>query len=117
MSSNSNIAVIIASAPSADVEASELVLALAAFDLPVKLFFIGAGVLWLVPQEPRKPQGKAAHKVLNALPMYGIEKVYYRTEDAAAYALNTTALVGLAQATTATEMQAMLTNSQHCFTF
>ena len=117
MLSSSNIAVIISSAPNADLEASELVLALAAFDLPVELFFIGAGVLWLLPQAPRKPQGKAAYKVLSALPMYGVEKVYYRAEDASAYVLNAAGLADLAQAISATEMQTALANCQHCFTF
>ena len=72
-SSDSSVLVIIRTPPNADLEAAELVLALAAFDLPVKVVFCDAGLFWLLPQQARKPNGKAAPKVLSAFPLYGIE--------------------------------------------
>ena len=54
--SEPRISVVINTAPSADLEPAELILALAAFDLPVQVFFTGNGLFWLLPQGSAKTQ-------------------------------------------------------------
>lgn len=119
MSSNSKaaIAVIISSPPTADLEASELILALAAFDLPVQVFFVGLGVSWLLEQQPRKPQGKSATKVLAALPIYGVEEVFCAAESIAQLSIGPEAISKLAKLATNDELAAKISLCQHCLTF
>ena len=62
--------------PTPDCEALEYALAMAAFDLDVRVLFSGRGLYWLTAgQQPRKPAGKNPEKLLAALPMYGIDEV------------------------------------------
>lgn len=68
----------ITTAPTPDCEALEYALAMAAFDLDVRLLFSGAGLAWLMAgQSPRKRDGKSPSKLLSALPMYGIDELGY----------------------------------------
>lgn len=115
--SEAAIGIIINTPPTADLEASELALALAAFDLPVKLFFIGLGVSWLLEQEPRKPQGKSASKVLSALPMYGVEDVFCSVESLTKLALEKNEISTLAKVVSNSELRAEISRCQHCLTF
>lgn len=119
MSSNSSpiVGVIITTPPTLDSEASELALALAAFDMPIKLIFTGLGISWLVPQEARKENGKSASKVLAALPMYGVDEVYYSTEDATKLLFSNLSLPKFSQALTTEELQQQIAQCAHCVTF
>ena len=118
MSSASNpITVIIRSAPSADLEAAELALALGAFDIPVRVVFSDAGLFWLLKQEPRKPHGKAPLKVLSAFPMYGIDTLYYYAEDLARCGINESQLPPQAKGLSRTELQEFMFSSSQCLTF
>lgn len=77
-----DVLIIIRNAPSADLEAIELALAMGAFDHKVTLLFVGAGLLWLINhQQERKPDGKSPSKLVNALPIYDCEAVYYSRTD------------------------------------
>lgn len=79
---NKPLLIHITSAPTPDCEALEYALAMAAFDLDVRLLFSGAGLGWLVQgQSSRKPDGKNPAKLLSALPMYGIDELGYLTDD------------------------------------
>lgn len=117
MSFSSNISVVITQPPSLDLEASELALALAAFDLPVQLIMRGMGITWLLPQESRKPNGKAAHKVLAACPLYGIERVYCTQEDLDPYFADSATLPSFVYILNNEALAKLISNSQACFTF
>lgn len=66
----------IATAPTSDCEAIEFALAMAAFDLEVRVLFSGDGLFWFQPnQQPRKTGGKNPGKLLGALAMYGVEEI------------------------------------------
>lgn len=68
--------------PTPDCEALEYALAMAAFDLDVRVLFSGYGLGWLMNgQTPRKSGGKNPAKLLAALPMYGIDDIGYLAED------------------------------------
>lgn len=117
MSFSSNVSVIITQPPSLDLEASELALALAAFDLPVQLIMWGMGVTWLLPQESRKPNGKAAHKILAACPLYGIERIYCTQEDLDPYFADSTTLPSFVHVLNNEALAKLISNSQVCLTF
>lgn len=115
--SSDSILVIISSPPSLDLEASELVLALAAFDLPVTLVFVGLGTHWLYTQNARKSGGKSAHKVLAALPIYGVEQVFCLKNDLALHGVEESSLPNFVHLLDQAQYQQQLAQSQHCFTF
>lgn len=118
MSSSSDYVVIIIETPPApDLEASELTLALAAFDLPVQVVFTGAGVFWLLTQEARKKGGKSAAKVLKAFPLYGIDQALLTTEDIKTYSLNINNLAIKPKVKSTEDLHAIIQNAAHCFTF
>jgi len=73
---SSSILINITRPPTADCEALEYALAMAAFDIDVKILFSGRGIDWLnAGQASRKPGGKSPTKLLAALPMYGIDNI------------------------------------------
>lgn len=115
--SESTISVVISTPPSADLEPAELILALAAFDLPVQVFFTGNGLFWLLAQEARKPNGKAPLKVLSAFPLYGVESLLYCREDQAALGLNAATLPTYSRAISRAEIGRHLQHSTQVFTF
>lgn len=118
MSSNSkHILIIIESAPTADLEASEIALALAAFDLPVQVVFRGMGVFWLLNQEARKTGGKSASKVLAAFPMYDIDQLLILETDIVKYSININSLVLKAKAIPTKNLTSLIKSAIHCFTF
>jgi tRNA 2-thiouridine synthesizing protein C len=64
--------------------AMDTALAAAAFEQPVELLFVGAGVLNLLPdQQARRVAAKHIDRLLASLPLYDIETLYV---DAAALA-------------------------------
>lgn len=120
MSSNSepaSIGIIISSPPSADLEASELALALTAFEMPVQLFFVGLGVTWLIDQQARKPNGKAANKVIAALPMYGVEQVFCCQSSLQTLAIEQNALPSFVSVLASESLQQQLQHCRQCLTF
>ena len=118
MSCNSNnIAILIHTPPTADLEASELALALAAFDLPISLFFCGLGLTWLMPQNARKPQGKSATKVLTSLPLYGVDNIYYFANDNVTFNLNIHNFETIAQALDPQTWQQKIHSHKQCLVF
>lgn len=116
LSNSKSILIIINTPPSLDLEASELALALAAFDLPVQVVFVGLGVHWLSVQQARKAQGKAAHKVLGAFALYGIENIYACTEDITEQALLAHSLPSFVRILSATQLAELMATSSHCLT-
>ncbi|XKH00776.1 DsrE family protein [Marinobacter nauticus] len=57
-------------------EALDMSLSLAAFDQPVALLFIGAGVNWLRKQQAPEGIGqKSLEKNLSAAPIFGVETI------------------------------------------
>lgn len=65
------------SASSANQEALDLALAAASFDQDVKLVFEGDGIYQLAnSQEPGLVGRKNLSKMMKALPLYGIDKLY-----------------------------------------
>lgn len=115
--SSDYILIIIESSPTPDLEASELALALAAFDLPVQVLFRGAGVFWLLHQEERKTGGKSASKVLAAFPMYDIEKTLITDRDVEKYNLNINNLIPGTVVIPTETLASLIKNANHCFTF
>ena len=82
MSNTNSTLVVIQTPPTADAEPLELAMALAAFDLPVTLLFIDAGLLWLCKdQQARRDGGKSPSRLLSALPMYDCDEVYHSARD------------------------------------
>lgn len=105
------------SAPNADLEAAELSLALAAFDIEQRIGCSGSGILWLIKdQQSRKPNGKSPNKLINALALYDVETVYYRHDDLKVFGLTPEQLID--QATPINDQQwRMLFKVRHCLTF
>lgn len=64
--------------PTLDLEPLELGMACAAFDQQIAFVFSNDGLQWLDQQQhPRRPNGKSAIKLLNALAMYDCDQLYY----------------------------------------
>ena len=69
-------------------EALDIVLAGGAFDLPIGLLFLDDGVLQLAAgQNARAVQQKALSANLQALPMFGVEELFYCADSASARGL------------------------------
>ncbi|MFY9180525.1 MAG: DsrE family protein [Venatoribacter sp.] len=116
MSSSSNIVVLFSHAPSQDLEAAELALALAAFDEPVKVILQGQGLQWLLPQAPLKAGGKAAHKVLAAFPLYEIELLISSQSQAWAETQQIT-IPAFVRVQNRVELNHLCSTAKHCFQF
>ena len=70
------------SGPSAR-EALDIVLAGGAFDLPIGLLFLDDGVFQLAPKQDAKAlQQKDLSANLQALPMFGVEELFYCADSA-----------------------------------
>ena len=69
-------------------EALDIVLAGGAFDLPIGLLFLDDGVLQLAAgQNARAVQQKDLSANLQALPMFGVEELFYCADSASARGL------------------------------
>ena len=74
-------------------EALDIVLAGGAFDLPIGLLFLDDGVLQLAAgQNAKALQQKDLSANLQALPMFGVEELYYCAESAIARGLGKVSL-------------------------
>lgn len=110
--------IILSSPPSQDLEPLELALALAAFDHPVTLLLTGAGIGWLNRlQQPRKPAGKSPDKLVGALPMYDIERVYYSQADQRKLTPVSNTLHAVAKPLETPAIQQLLQQHKHCLRF
>lgn len=107
--------VIIQSPPTPDLEALDIILSLAAFEIPVSVLFIGAGRLWLCPsQEPRRHGGKNPSKALLALPMYGCTDIFYAEDGDDTLIKHATKL---ATPITQQQCQHWMSQHAHCLSF
>jgi tRNA 2-thiouridine synthesizing protein C len=71
-------------------EALDLVLAAAAFDASVAYLLIGDACFQLLPnQAPEQVGRKALHKMMKALPVYGVEQILVAQEDLTARGITT----------------------------
>lgn len=69
--------------------ALDAALAMAAFEQPVKLLFLGEGVLQLLPEQDTQSTGaKNVAKLLASLPLYEIETVYADVASAQRYGVD-----------------------------
>lgn len=110
--------IIINSAPTPDLEPIELLLALAAFEQKPKLLLLGAGIYHANAfQQEKKTQGKAAAKVLSALPMYDCEEIFISQSDLAQLSLSQEELQGFCQVISDNEIKQLIQHSKHCVTF
>ena len=74
-------------------EALDIVLAGGAFDLPIGLLFLDDGVLQLAAQQDAKTlQQKDLSANLQALPMFGVEELFFCADSAAERGLDPGAL-------------------------
>ena len=77
-----SILILVTQPPTPDCEALEYALAMAAFDISVKLLFTGDGVYWLQQnQAARKTGGKSPSKLLAATGLYGVEDIGYISDS------------------------------------
>ena len=85
MADNKHILVVIRQAPfySSARESIDLALALAAFELPISLLFTEQGVWCLSAQNSAQVEHKPLDKMLAALGLYDIEKVFVGEQDLA----------------------------------
>jgi|FLOH01.1.fsa_nt_gi tRNA 2-thiouridine synthesizing protein C len=114
----STVCILIRTAPGNDPEALEMAMALAAFEHKVSLLFQGAGIFWLLnTQEARKPGGKSPAKIINALPMYDCETVYYAEDDLQAFNIPVASINKLAQPLSNPQIPSLLSSAQYCLSF
>lgn len=73
-------------------EGLEALLAMAAFDLPPQCIFIGDGV-WQLLEQAAPPQQKNHSKMLQALPLYGVDNLWVHQESLQARGLQTQPLI------------------------
>ena len=117
VSANSTL-ILLSTPPSQDMEPLELALALAAFDHPVTLLCLEAGLGWLLSkQQPRKVQGKSPDKLVSALPMYDIDQIWYAESALLASPLEAGQLTPLAKALDDTGIRTLIQQHQHCLRF
>jgi len=89
-------------------EALDIVLAGGAFDLPIGLLFLDDGVLQLAAgQNAKALQQKDLSANLQALPMFGIEELFYCADSASARGVSTLSL-DEAQSLGASEITALI---------
>ncbi|CCK76056.1 MAG: DsrE family protein [Oleispira antarctica] len=110
--------IILKTAPTPDLEPVELLLALAAFEQNPKLLLLGPGIYHANRlQQEKKPQGKAAAKVLSVLPMYDCEEILISQSDLAQLSLEVEDLQAFCRLVTDDEIKQLIQQSKHCVTF
>ena len=106
---DNSILVLVTRPPTPDCEAIEYALAMAAFDIPVKLLFTGDGIYWLQQNQlPRKDGGKAPTKLLAAAGLYGIDDIGFVSDS---YTTN------IARSLSRNEASDWINSSHHVVTF
>jgi tRNA 2-thiouridine synthesizing protein C len=110
--------IILTTAPTPDIEPIELLLALAAFEQNPKLLLLGQGIYHAnTLQQEKKPQGKAAGKVLSVLPMYDCEEILVSGNDLAHLSLDIKDLQDFCRVVNDDEIKQLIQQSKHCVTF
>lgn len=118
MSTDQHNLIMITAAPVADAEPIDMALALAAFDQPTTMLFLGQGIYWLINgQQARKPGGKSPSRLVAALPLYECEAIYYAASDLEPLCLNAEQLSSLATAATDDVIRTLIASSHHCLSF
>lgn len=107
--------IIISSAPSLDLEPIELLLALAAFEQQPKVLLIGEGVLYAnTLQLEKRTNGKAASKIVSALPMYDCEEIFICQSDIERFGLESDILQPFCTILNKQQRQMLIQQSKHC---
>jgi tRNA 2-thiouridine synthesizing protein C len=110
--------IILTKAPTPDLEPVELLLALAAFEQNPKLLLLGPGIYHANSlQQEKKPQGKAAGKVLSVLPMYDCEEILISQSDLSHMSLDVEDLQSFCRLVSDEEIKQVIQQSKHCVTF
>lgn len=96
-------------ASSAARDAIDLALACALFELPVSLLLLDDGVLQLLPnQQSGAIRQKNPNAMLEALPMYDIDRIFTSTQSLALHGLEASSLVPLPQVLDQDEVRALM---------
>jgi tRNA 2-thiouridine synthesizing protein C len=110
--------IILTKAPTPDLEPVELLLALAAFEQNPQLLLLGSGIYHAnLLQQEKKPQGKAAGKVISVLPMYDCEEILVSQSDLEQLSLGIEDLQSFCRLVSDDEIKKMIRKSKHCVTF
>jgi tRNA 2-thiouridine synthesizing protein C len=110
--------IILTKAPTPDLEPVELLLALAAFEQNPKLLLLGPGIYHAnTLQQEKKPNGKAAGKVISVLPMYDCEEILVSQSNLAQLSLGMKDLQGFCRLISDEEIKQLIQQSKHCVTF
>lgn len=107
--------IIINTAPTLDLEPVELLLALAAFEQQPKLLLMGEGIFHAnTLQQAKRINGKAANKVMSALPMYDCEEIFICQSDIERFGLEHDILQSFCTVLNKQELQQLIQQSKHC---
>lgn len=107
--------IIINSAPTLDLEPIELVLALAAFEQQPKVLLMGPGIFHAnTLQQAKRINGKAANKVISALPMYDCDEIFIRQADIEHFGLEKDILQPFCTVLNKQQLQQLIKQSTHC---
>jgi tRNA 2-thiouridine synthesizing protein C len=107
--------IIISTPPTLDLEPIELVLALAAFEQQPKLLLMGEGVFYAnTLQQAKRINGKAASKVMPALPMYDCEEIFVCQTDVERFGLENDILQPFCTSLNKQQLQQLIQQSKHC---
>lgn len=110
--------IIVNSAPSLDLEPIELVLALAAFEQKPRLLLLGAGIFYANKhQQEKRLHGKAAGKVLSALPLYDCDEVFVSQSDLEQLSLSRDELQNFCTLVSDDQIKQLIHQSKHCVNF
>ena len=98
--------------------AVDAALAAAAFEQPVKLLFMGDGILQLLPnQDSHRIGAKNLGRLLASLPLYDVETVYIDAEAATFYGVELTGLPVTTQALDGAGIHQLMTSCDHILGF
>lgn len=97
--------------------ALDTALATAAFDRPLKVLFMGDGVLQLLPDQKTRRGVKNIARQLASLPLYDIEEIFVDADSIDTYQLDCTTMPVPARAVTLDDMRQMLAQAQHVLGF
>lgn len=96
----------------------DVALAAAAFEQPVKLLFMGDGVLQLLPGQDSQAIGqKNIGRLLSSLPLYDIDTVYADAEAVARHGIDLGSAPLPTKALDAPDMQQLMINCDHLLGF
>ena len=99
-------------------EALDLALSSATFDQHVDLLFSGPACLQLLAnQHTQAIQSKNLNKMLAALPIYGIEQLYYEQKALNRFNLNESNLIAQSKGLSDEEISALYQQADHVFHF